>query len=273
MTKVLVTESSLEAIADAIRTKNGSGSTYKPGQMAAAIRAIQTPNLEALSITQNGNYTPSSGKNGFSSVAVNVPNSYVAGDEGKVVSNGALVAQTARATEITQNGTYSTVANSSVTVNVPVSGFGAYIPENFLDYAVDNNKNIGITYNPTTEAVTVGSLEYSGCIYGNSSMINTYGLVLLGDFSQGTGARSETLLGSIENYSSVILQGIYNKNRTSNYNTSMIYPYPELNKSYWAGMKDRNNSYDCYVTFTDATHVSLGVSSYSKGQVIIYGMP
>lgn len=42
MSKVLVTESYLDNIADAIREKNGTETTYKPGQMAAAIEAIDT---------------------------------------------------------------------------------------------------------------------------------------------------------------------------------------------------------------------------------------
>ena len=40
MSKVLVNESSLTGIADAIRSKNGSTDTYKPSEMAAAITAI-----------------------------------------------------------------------------------------------------------------------------------------------------------------------------------------------------------------------------------------
>ena len=40
MSKVLVNESSLTGIADAIRSKNGSTTTYKPSEMAAAITAI-----------------------------------------------------------------------------------------------------------------------------------------------------------------------------------------------------------------------------------------
>ena len=42
MAQVLVTESYLDAIADAIREKNGSEDTYKPSEMAAAIEAIET---------------------------------------------------------------------------------------------------------------------------------------------------------------------------------------------------------------------------------------
>ena len=114
---VKLNESILTAIANAIRTKLGVQTTYKPGQMADAIASIQTPALETKSITENGTYTPSTGKNGFSSVTVTVPNSYEETDEGKVVSEGALVSQTS----VTKNanGTYDTTLNNEVVVAVP----------------------------------------------------------------------------------------------------------------------------------------------------------
>ena len=77
MSKVLVNESSLTGIADAIRGKNGSTDTYKPSEMAAAITAISggggEPTIEALSITANGTYTAPDGVDGYSPVTVNVP--------------------------------------------------------------------------------------------------------------------------------------------------------------------------------------------------------
>ena len=114
----------LSAIAAAIRQKNGSAATYKPGEMAAAIRALPgASTLGSKSISANGNYNPASDNlDGYSSVAVNVPNSYAAADEGKVVSNGVLVAQTARSSSITENGTYDTTLNNEVTVNVSGGG-------------------------------------------------------------------------------------------------------------------------------------------------------
>lgn len=73
--------------------------------------------VEPLTVTQNGTTTAPSGK-AYSPVTTNVPNSYGASDEGKVVSNGALVAQTAHA-PVTQNGTIDTTLNNSVPINVP----------------------------------------------------------------------------------------------------------------------------------------------------------
>ncbi len=120
MAQVIVTESSLQNIAGAIRSKLGTQDTYKPSEMAGAIAQIHgAPVLEALTANANGTYTPSSGKDGFSQAVVNVPNSYASGDEGKVVSNGALVAQSSQS--INANGTYDTTLKNQVNVSVPNS--------------------------------------------------------------------------------------------------------------------------------------------------------
>ena len=67
------------------------------------------------SITANGN---NQDVVGYAAVNVNVPNTYSAGDEGKVVSSGALVAQTAHAdvTPSTSDQTIDTTLNNSLKV-------------------------------------------------------------------------------------------------------------------------------------------------------------
>jgi hypothetical protein len=75
--------------------------------------------LVEKTITANGEYDATLDEaDGYSAVTVNVPNTYEAEDEGKVVSSGALVAQTARSESITANNTYDTTENNSVTVAV-----------------------------------------------------------------------------------------------------------------------------------------------------------
>lgn len=67
------------------------------------------------SITANGN---NQDVVGYAAVNVNVPNSYSAGDEGKVVDDGALVAQTAHAdvTPTASDQTIDTTTNNSIKV-------------------------------------------------------------------------------------------------------------------------------------------------------------
>lgn len=114
-------------IASAITTKGGtvaSGAGFE--DFSTAIGTIPSGGSATLitkNIDANGTYNASSDSaDGYSSVTVSVPNTYTASDEGKVVSNGALVAQTARPDTITTNGSYITTQYNSVTVNVPSSG-------------------------------------------------------------------------------------------------------------------------------------------------------
>lgn len=84
MGKALITEQYLTNIGNAIRARNGSSIAYKVSDMAQAV--------------------------------ANLPNQYSAGDEGKVVSSGALVGQSTR--NVTENGSYDTTLNNEVVVSV-----------------------------------------------------------------------------------------------------------------------------------------------------------
>lgn len=73
-----------------------------------------------ISITANGQTTEDVTAYASAQITANVPNTYAAADEGKVVSNGALVAQ--GSDTVTQNDTYDTTLISSLTVNVSGGG-------------------------------------------------------------------------------------------------------------------------------------------------------
>lgn len=194
------------------------------------------PNILELSVTENGTYVVPEGYDGYNPVSVDVP-----------VPQPVL-----NSLSVTANGTYTPPTGvdgyNEVVVDVPSSG---QMSENLLTY---------LLYLPY-------GVEYPGYIY-DTSKIEECNLVLLADTSQ-TSASSVELLHSINNYTAIVLQGVYQTNRKSQYNTTSLYIQPQLNHTYWAGMKDRNGSYTCYVTFTDATHATLT----GNKQVLIYGMP
>lgn len=127
-------------------TENGTYDTTTNNSVQVNVE--MEADLEVRTFRENGVYLPSAGKDGISKVTVNVdegypeptgtititengltdvkdyedanvnvPNSYTAADEGKVVSSGALVAQTS--TTKTSNGTYDTTTNDEVVIDVP----------------------------------------------------------------------------------------------------------------------------------------------------------
>ena len=75
------------------------------------------------SISSNGTHDVT----GYASANVQVPNSYSVSDEGKVVSNGALVAQTSDT--VTENGVVDTTLIDELTVNVPTGGGGISVDD------------------------------------------------------------------------------------------------------------------------------------------------
>ena len=130
----------------------------------------QSVTVEELTVTENGTTTAPSGK-AYNPVNVAVPNTYSAGDEGKVVSNGALVAQTAHAT-VTENGTIDTTLNNSVTVDVPQGGGGSVAANavNFRDYdgtivasysAADFANLTALPANPSHDGLTAQGWNWS----------------------------------------------------------------------------------------------------------------
>ena len=147
-------EEHIQAIANAIRRKNGKSVNYLTSEMAGAIDQLvsypeptgtqtitengivdvkdkeyadvnvqATPTLISKTITANGEYDAEDDEaDGYSDVTVNVPNSYVAADEGKVVSSGELVAQGSQT--ITQNGTYDTTLIDELIATIEGGGGG-----------------------------------------------------------------------------------------------------------------------------------------------------
>lgn len=93
--------------------------SYMEDDIEVEVNRAET--LVSKTVTQNGAYDPEDDDaDGYSGVTVNVPNTYAAGDEGKVVSNGELVAQGSHT--ITENGTYDTTLVSELTADIAGGG-------------------------------------------------------------------------------------------------------------------------------------------------------
>lgn len=135
---------------------NGSHdvTNYATASVAVPASAVDSG---TKSITANGN-----GQDvvGYAAVNVNVPNSYAAADEGKVVSNGALVAQTSDT--VTTNDTYDTTLINSLTVNVSGGGGGVGSVVTIATeqtYAKDSINDMFAGYDPiATDSYLVGML-------------------------------------------------------------------------------------------------------------------
>ena len=105
--------------------------------------------------------------------------------------------------------------------------------------------------------------------YVTDNMITKLGLVELGRNTDG--GTKIILNDSINKYSTIVAEGLYHGQLNSNYNTTMMYFNPQLNKQYWAGMKDRNNSYDRFFTFISDTEVTLTGGDSPRG-ILIWGI-
>lgn len=197
MSLVSVTESSLENIAAAIRNKKGGTDKYTPGQMAGAINGIHTADEVVLvqkSITANGTYNPAGDSaNGYSGVSVNVANSYTSADNGKVVSNQQLVAQTSK--QITQNGTHDTTTNNSVSVAVPnsysASDNGKVVVNQALVAQTSKNINANGTHDTTANNSVVVDVP-------NSYAAADEGKVVSGGALVGQTSRNVTANGTYD---------------------------------------------------------------------------
>lgn len=186
-----------------------------------------------------------------------------------IVINGAI--QVTEQDEVTVPGINPDPPEPPVLISLEVDENGIYEPE---DYDADGFSQVSVNVEggfsenvlEYFSALQYG-IEYSGYIY-DTQLAQDCGLVLLADASQG-GAGTVQLTESLSNFSGVVLQGVYRASRQSTYNTTSLYIPPEQNVQYWAGMKDRNSSYTCYVTFdSDSTAILSGTK-----QVIIYGIP
>jgi len=120
-------------------------------------------------ITRNGTYIAANdGADGYSTVTVDVTPEFTTADEGKVVENGALVAQTSLA--VTENGTYDTTTNDEVVVYVSAGGTPTGTNPPNEEYGIDGD--IYLQKIPLASGVRyVEYLQSSGTQYIDTGII------------------------------------------------------------------------------------------------------
>ena len=152
--KYLLGDQTIKAVTHNLTAENiKSGVTLKIGDSDDDDRvASVTGSYTGGGITPTGSITITSNTTtdvtNYASAITNVPNTYAAGDEGRVVSNGALVSQTSAT--YTANNTYDTTLIDSVTVNVSAGG-GTSVTESVWMAAAeptDNNLHLWIDLDP-----------------------------------------------------------------------------------------------------------------------------
>ena len=172
---------------------------------------------------------------GYAAVDVNVPNSYAAGDEGKVVSSGALVSQSS--TSYNSNGTYDTTLINSVTVNVPaglrkvtgtITGNGKYTisisgvsskPVIIVYYRSDKGNLTAVSDRATAYGVIVDGVGGGSCYTAASSTsLSNAG------FQAGSIADSTSPSQNRAAYSGTTLY-IRSGNNSNLWSTSLTYNY------------------------------------------------
>ena len=169
MAKVLVSESNLTNIANAIRTKNGTNNTYTPAQMSPAILAIPTGGTSPIwniNITQSANQTISvttsiskSGSSSYTIGASDTPNVVAS-----VTPDSGYIAGTA---SVQQSGTTFNVSASAAT------------PETTTDI-VKNYSNVVATIDGSVFRIpSIGNYSDGWWIAGGVQITQDYGYIAL----------------------------------------------------------------------------------------------
>lgn len=148
-------------------TANGTEDVTNYASVSVAVP--QPSGTKNITISANGTTTEDVTNYASASITANVPNTYSASDEGKVVDNGALVSQTSDT--VTANDTYDTTLINSLTVNVSGGGI------TYDDVATKNSGDGILTLTGSTiKAYAFREFQFTTLIAPNLTYIGREGL-------------------------------------------------------------------------------------------------
>lgn len=187
MAKVLVSETNLTNIANAIRTKNGLSNTYKPPQMAAAILAIPTGGTSPIwniNITQSANQTisvtTSISKSGSSSYTVGASDTPTV--VATVTPNSGYIAGTA---SVQQSGTTFNVSASAAT------------PQSSSSWTKTYTNVVGSINNGNLSINQIGDYSDGWWVAGGIEITQYYGYLGLSKYSLSAPKNAYTFTGTL----------------------------------------------------------------------------
>lgn len=154
MARVLINESNLQNIANAIRGKNGSSDTYTPSQMASAISAIPTGGsvtAEIVTVTVDADKT--------SVYNILTGNQFLASH---YADNGAFVFLVALNTITAADSILVNMASNILFGNSNNYGFGVRVYSG------------GQAIVPVTKSLASQGAVYNGCMYYESNALKVY---------------------------------------------------------------------------------------------------
>ena len=126
----------------------------------------------------------------------------------------------------------------------------------------------------------IGSL-YEYLNYISDTFISNNNLDALLTYNGNSGTGNQIINGNLSDYRALITQGAYYNQRTSQYNTSVLYPLSWYipndgiyhGKNLWAGMKDRNSSYDVNFSIVNDNTINIVSRGTANAGMFLYGLP
>lgn len=216
-------------------TTNGTHDVVGYASANVAVPASEVDSgTKSISISANGTTTHDVVGYASASITTNVPNSYSASDEGKVVSNGALVSQTAHAdvTPTTSDQTIDTTTNNSIKVKGDADLVAGNIKKDVEIFGVTGSYEGGSSDN----AYKFLDGSFSGAYVNNTiTKIRNYAVTYYTDHDFSFSSTSATSLGynvfqgaSITSFSAPNLTG--NTNNASAFNSARKLTFADMGK-------------------------------------------